>query len=218
MKKNQREKQQRLFVWSWPYRVRRLCRALGWTLTKLAAVSGITFYRLQRIANWRGPARKQPRLHINTIRKILNMERIYAIHIKRYTHWPTKWDRSPGANKYLQGPFKLYPVRVQGRPEDIKKVDLLATYSPDEAKDEWGRNKRDRDYLRRGRKTASTWRKRLASGWDWHEARKKNAAGRPYYNMGRKEAMDRGIPPETAPNRLNYKSPKRRNDNGEEES
>lgn len=188
-------KQQRLYKWSYAFRIRRLTKALGWTMKKLSVVSGIKISTLNNIANWRGPAKEQPVLHLDTIRKIVHIEHTYATILKQYDVWPTKYDRTPDANRFM-GPSKLLPIEVS-RPEDIAKVGVLASNRRSEAKSQIPHESVIRARRERVKRIAQTWAKRVASGWNWHESRQKVSAGRPYYNMGRERRMAAGFQTES---------------------
>ncbi|MGH7181962.1 MAG: hypothetical protein ACREJN_08305 [Nitrospiraceae bacterium] len=144
--------------------------------------------------------------HLKTLRRLLEMERIYGKVLRKYSKNPSRWDRTPSAQgKHV---FPLKPVRV-AKPGDTPEMVFLDTYG--RASNQFGtfgqvkfgggsptkRAKIKAGLIEASRKRSQTWARKFAQGWDWHEAREAIYAGRPYYNMGRKRAMEKGIPAES---------------------
>lgn len=192
---------------SWAYRIRRLRLALGWSYMKVSIVAGIvptTVNKIMRADDY-GYKRQHMQPRIETIKKILHMEEVYADIIKRYNHDPNKMCRLWQRQKYLMRP--LQPVRIReftnrkamGLLERDHKLIVENFHWPSALPPPHVLKIRRDRINRANEKRAQTWARKLAGGWDWHENNKKLQAGRPYYNMGKKRAMEAGIPYENVP-------------------
>lgn len=140
--------------------------------------------------------RTKIRPEINTIRKLIAIEDKYRPVIKKFTRAPDKWDRSPTRNRGRMVPLKPIPILPPGvrctvailAPSRVTQDQKWWNTMP-----EWKKDKLARHNARRGEIISQAWARKRAKGWDWHEARKKIHAGRPYYNDGSKRSVDVGV-------------------------
>lgn len=199
-------KQARLSKQSWAFRIKRLSFALGWSYVKLARISGIRRRSLMKILadpKARGYSTRRKKvnhtqfLHIKTIKKILDLEALYRDVLRVYDKNPYLLNRREERQRYAA--VKLKPIEDRTAP-DMRTLGILETDSRPKNKRRKSAfkaqaqvNKRIVTNARRSAGNAQEWVRRRAKGWDWHAARAKNASGRPYYNMGRKRVLDKGL-------------------------
>lgn len=160
---------------TWAYRFRTLHEGLGWSYPKLAKVMGISVLVIHNCLK-KGWDKKQPLLQIDTIRKILAIERAYADILKDYKKSPIIKNRLPVANRYAM--VKLKPIGIR-RSADLQQVGILAPSSEAEPREPaskfpnwYQKAKRKRNLARGKAKRAQTYARKIAEGWTYHKKSK----------------------------------------------